>query len=381
MSARKIRVALLSPQLQAETFIMAHKQLLPFEMHHYYGGGLPSFSEREGALIKPGAMGFMQSKLYNSFSFGNTELTTQEKAVARSFKENKIDVVLAEYGTTGARILNVCRALELPLIVYFFGYDAWTQPVEVQYGTAYKQLFAYAHKVFAVSVSIEQKLVSMGCPAEKIIYSACGPRDDFFSVISSPAEPMVLATGRFVDKKAPYYTLLAFKKVLEQVPSARLIMCGDGPLWETCNNMVQYFGMQQHVALPGRIDQQQSMQYLSKASVFVQHSLTAADGDREGTPVAILESSAAAVPVVSTIHSGIPEIVEHTVTGLLVAEHDVDAMAEKIIYLLTHKEEAVRMGNAGRKRMQQYFSMPQHINTIANVIETAYNSRIEKMNA
>lgn len=360
---------------------MAHKQLLPFEIHHYYGGGLPSFSEREGALIKPGAMGLMQSKLYNSFSFSNTELTTQEKAVARSFKDNKIDVVLAEYGTTGARILNVCKALELPLIVYFFGYDAWTQQVEVQYGDTYTKLFAYAHKVLAVSVSIAKKLVEMGCPADKIVYSACAPRDDFFSVISSPGDHMILATGRFVDKKAPYYTILAFKKVLQQIPTAKLVMCGDGPLWETCNNMVRYFGIQQNVWLPGKIDQQQSMQYLSKASVFVQHSVTAADGDKEGTPVAILEASAAGVPVVSTLHSGIPEIVEQGVTGLLVAEHDADAMAEKIIYLLSHKEEALQMGNAGRKSMQQYFGMHQHINTIAQAITAAHTNRIEKMNA
>ncbi|MEP6846586.1 MAG: glycosyltransferase [Panacibacter sp.] len=381
MNTHKIRLALLSPELQAETFIMAHKQLLPFDVRHYYGGGLPAFSEQDGALVKPGVKGLLQTKGRNVFFLNNARLTTKEKAVARSFKENKIDVVLAEYGTTGARILNVCEAMQLPLIVYFFGYDAWVHKVYQQYNAAYNRLFAYADKVLAVSKSISERLTNIGCPSEKIIYSACAPDDDFFSLIPLYNQNLVLATGRFTDKKAPYYTILAFKKVLQQIPSAKLVICGDGLLWETCHNMVKYFGIEKSVSLPGRITRQQSMHYLSHTSVFVQHSVTATDGDREGTPVAILEACAAGIPVVSTMHSGIPEIIEDGVTGFLVAEHDVDAMAEKIIYLLNHKEEAVAMGAAGRKNATQHFSMQQHIDTVADTIKAACVNRMKRINA
>lgn len=350
---------------------MAHKQLLPFEVFHYYGGALPVASEQEGALIRPGMKGMLQSKGRNAFFLKAASLSVQEKAVARSFKANGIDVVLAEYGTTGARVAPVCEALQIPLVVYFHGYDAWVKDTLEHYSASYKKLFSYAYKIFAASNSIRAQLETLGCPAEKIVYSACAPVDDFFTIHPLRDQQLVLGIGRFTDKKAPYYTLLAFRKVLEQIPTAKLVLCGDGPLLETCNNLVQYFGMQDNVSLPGKVQLQQAMDYLSHASVFVQHSITAASGDREGTPVAILEACAAAVPVVSTLHSGIPEIIEQGTTGLLVAEHAVDAMAAQIIYLLTNKEKAIAMGNAARLHVQQHFTMQQHTATLAHAIQSA----------
>ena len=95
---------------------------------------------------------------------------------------------------------------------------------------------------------------------------------------------------------------------------------------------------------------------LREASLFVQHSVTARNGDAEGLPIAILEAMASAVPVVSTWHSGIPEAVLHNVTGQLVDEHDVEGMAGAMIKLFDYPERAVMMGAAGRKRILAHFT-------------------------
>ena len=89
---------------------------------------------------------------------------------------------------------------------------------------------------------------------------------------------------------------------------------------------------------------------MHRAAIFVQHSVTASNGDTEGFPVVIAEAMVSALPVVSTRHSGIPEGVVEGETGLLVAEGDVDGMGAALARLLADPSLAAKMGAAGRAR-------------------------------
>ena len=106
---------------------------------------------------------------------------------------------------------------------------------------------------------------------------------------------------------------------------------------------------------------------------FVQHSVTADDGDMEGTPVAILEAQAAGLPVVSTFHAGIPDVVQQNVTGLLVAEFDEAGMAAQMRRLLDQPDLAHALGSAGRKRLREHFSLEHHLTTLNNILNSAVN--------
>jgi Glycosyl transferases group 1 len=88
---------------------------------------------------------------------------------------------------------------------------------------------------------------------------------------------------------------------------------------------------------------------LRGARAFVQHSITAVDGDSEGLPNSVLEASATGIPVVSTRHAGIPEIVVDGTTGYLVDEHDVPAMVTQMERLLGDPALAATLGRAGRR--------------------------------
>lgn len=98
--------------------------------------------------------------------------------------------------------------------------------------------------------------------------------------------------------------------------------------------------------------------------VFVQHSVTALDGDCEGLPIAILEAMCAEIPVIATRHSGIPEAVDHGVAGLLVAEHDIQGMADAILTLTADPELSAQMGQAGRARVIAQFTADQTVKTL-----------------
>lgn len=244
-----------------------------------------------------------------------------------------------------------------------------------KYHNKYIKLFQDAQKIVVVSEHMKEAIVKIDCDTNKIIYSPAGPALGFFEISPSFQAQQLLAVGRFVDKKAPHLTLLAFHKVLKKVPNATLVMAGDGPLWSACKDLVKALGIQQNVKFVGRISTKEHQQLLEESIAFVQHSKVAESGDSEGTPVAILEASAAGLPIVSTLHAGIPNVVQQNITGFLVQENDVSEMAKSMIWILQNKSEAKSMGAFGKSFVAENFTLKQHIETIAKHLEAASEIR------
>src|SRR5690606_25159636 len=143
-------------------------------------------------------------------------------------------------------------------------------------------------------------------------------------------EKSFLSVGRFVSKKAHYLTILAFNEVLKKHPDAKLYLAGDGDLYEACINITNSLKIQNNVCFLGVIEIDQYLELLNKCYGYVQHSITALNGDKEGTPVSILEASIAGIPVISTRHSGIKDVIIEGKTGYLVDEFDINKMAESM---------------------------------------------------
>jgi glycosyltransferase involved in cell wall biosynthesis len=110
---------------------------------------------------------------------------------------------------------------------------------------------------------------------------------------------------------------------------------------------------------------------MRRARCFVQHSLRAADGDSEGTPVAILEASSCGLPVVSTLHAGIIEAVRDGESGFLVDEGDVDGMAAHMLRLVREPELAAKMGAAGRQHIEANYSSDKSLGRLRLVLQEA----------
>ena len=367
-----LNIALLSPSQNAysETFIQAHKELLNGRVFYYYSGDLPK--QLEGGIV----INSRRKRILDIVK-GHYRLNTfslDEQALISSFKKNRIDIVFAEYGPCGQKIIPVCRKLNLPLIVHFHGFDASKHDILEAQGD-YQEVFAYAKFVVVVSKKMYNDFIALGCSEGKLIYTVCGPRKEFFEVKPEFSKAQFISIGRFVNKKAPYYLILSFKKVLEKFPKSELIMAGDGELWNTCKNLVKYNNLQNNITFTGVIEPEELRQYLKESTALVQHSITAEDGDSEGTPVSILEACAAGLPIISTKHAGIPEVVEHKVTGLLVEEHDVNGMAENMLKLLQDPVWAKELGKEGRKRVRSLFDLEKHINILDNIIGEAIHKK------
>ena len=146
-------------------------------------------------------------------------------------------------------------------------------------------------------------------------------------------------------------------------------MIDEGLLRDVCMDLAMTLNIEDAVTFLGAQPPTVVRQEMRQARCFVQHSVTAeSNGDSEGTPVGILEAGASGLPVVSTRHAGILDVVIDEETGLLVDERDVAGMALRMRRMLDDPDLAARLGQAARTRIKRHFSMEQSIGRLWNII-------------
>lgn len=377
-----LRLAILSPSTtnNVETFVRSHINGINAHVFFYYGDFVPRFCEGIGAFsIDKGSLKHPWSIAkrilrINPIKYKVSGLNIFEYLFVKSLKRNNIDIVLAEYGTTGANVVNACKYAGIPLITHFHGRDSSAYDVLEKYKHRYTALFTYASSIIVVSHDMANRLVKLGCNREKIVYAPCAPEKDFHKLLPKLNSKQFLSVGRFVDKKAPYLTLAAFKNVCKSHPDATLIMAGNGPLLQCCKNLSKVFGIENQVCFPGVITPEQTRNYILSSLAYVQHSIKADDGDMEGTPVSIMEASSAGLPVIATKHAGIPDVVIDNETGLLCNELDIKKMANDMNSLLEDNRLALRLGTAGKKYMSSHFSKEKQMKILTQTVEAAYKT-------
>lgn len=273
--------------------------------------------------------------------------------VAEFFTTQGVTTVLAEYGPMGAMVSETCACLKLPLHVIFHGNDASALLRRPRIVKTYRRMFADIAQaggtVICVSGQLADNLVRIGCSRDLIEIVPCGIKLENFAP-GTPEPGRILALGRLVEKKAPHLTIEAFGRIAARFPQARLDVVGDGPLRGDCARAIDAAGVGGQVTLHGSQPHAVCRDMLRRAAIFAQHSVTASDGDIEGSPVAVAEAMAMGLPVVSTRHSGIREQIADGVSGYLVDEGDVQGMAAGMAKLLADPAAAQRMGAEARAR-------------------------------
>lgn len=278
--------------------------------------------------------------------------------------------ILIEYGTNAVKALPALRGLQNRIVVHFHGYDAHQTSVVRANAAAYRELFSLADAIVVVSRKMEHALIDLGANPDKLHHIVCGVDvQQFHPTDVSQNPPVFFACGRFVEKKAPHLTIRAFHSAWLQDPSIRLRMAGEGAMLEMCQNLVKELKMTEVVHFLGAISHDQVAQELQNCRAFVQHSVVAANGDSEGTPVSVLEAGCSAVPVIATRHAGIADVVIDGKTGMLCDEGDIGTMAGAMSILAAHPDDAGRMGLAALKLVSGSYSMKQSIEKLSTLLK------------
>lgn len=354
----------------SETFIKEHIKRLQGNKKVLYGGAFPVYDDTGRYLIKS-KLGLL-SYLIQKRVLKRNDIKVRNRALVRYFKDNQIDIVFAEYGMVGAMVTKACAAARIPLVIHFHGADVYHRPTVEKYHDYYQKAFKYASAFIVVSADMKIDLNKLGAPLEKIHNVPCGVDTSFFSPVEIDlASRSFLSVGRFVEKKSPSSVVKAFEIVSKQYVDAKLIMVGKGPLYDDTQNLVDELRLQEKVVFKGVQQSAQIQELMKQAICFVQHSVTATNGDKEGTPVTIMEASSSALPVISTRHSGIKEAVIDGESGFLVEEHDIADMAAKMISLLDQPDLAPKMGAVGRKHMIAAYNVVKQVEKLDSIIRNS----------
>lgn len=370
MSAPRIAIATPNRSAYSETFIAAHEQRLQGVVA-VLSDGMPPQRVDDRPLIVPVTFGERLRTYVERKLKGLDDHERRHRRTVELLRNRRVEVVLAEYGVMAHALIAACKEAGVPLVAHFHGHDAHRREVAAA-RDGYRPLFARAAALIVVSRAMEQRLIELGAPSEKVIYNCYGiDVERFHPGAVADSVPHFIAIGRFVEKKAPLLTLLAFRKALDARPDLRLSMVGDGHLHEACSQLVRALGMQDSVALLGVQSPAQVADLMRRSRAFVQHSVVTANGDSEGTPLAVLEAMACGLPVVATRHAGIADVVAHEERGLLCAEGDVAAMAEHLLRVADDAALAARFGANGRAYVLEHHRVEDRIATLQGILERA----------
>ncbi len=306
-------------------------------------------------LKTPGAL--LQRFAYSTLRFLTPPGT---RLLLEELRFREVRLIHVHYLVDARFFLSVIKRSELPCLISCHGWDVSRFPQAWGgLGSLYlKQVFPHVDVILAMSKDMRQSLLSLGCPEEKIIVFYQGiPVKRFFSPgrkYNRGARLEILFCGRLVPKKAPGILLKALEIIeKEKLVSGpwKLTIVGDGPLRPDLERKVDGLRWAARVCFTGHIPSKDSrlVEAYHRADVFCLPSQTAA-GDKEGVPGTVVEAMASGLPVISTRHAGIPEVVSDGVEGTLVEEGDAPALARALARALSDPAWREEKGRAAAFR-------------------------------
>ncbi|MFH1722452.1 MAG: glycosyltransferase [Candidatus Altiarchaeota archaeon] len=303
-------------------------------------------------------------------------LTGSNPTFENAVRKENVELLHAHFGPTGVYVIPLKTRKKIPLITSFYGYDA--SKVLLESPKVYEKLFSEGERFIAISEYIQGRIIEAGCPNEKITLQRLGidtQRFPFSPRVPKEGEPIkLLHIGRLVEKKGLMILIQALPDVLKEHPNVILEVIGDGPLKGEIENLIKELGVEKYVKLLGSKTRDEVLEAVLQSHVMVLPSLTAKDGDTEGLGVVLLEAQATGMPVVSTLHNGLPETVVDRKTGLLAKEGDVEDLKVKLLKVLDNQDHWPVFGRAGRAHVEENFNLKIQ----AEKLEEIYKDVLEK---
>ena len=274
-------------------------------------------------------------------------------------KRGRYDVLHAHFGPVGNSFRFARELWDAPLVVSFHGYDFCTVPRK-EGANVYQKLFATADAVTVNSDYTRRQLESLGCPAARLHKLPVGLDPDAFPFrerAPKPGDPVrILTVARLTEIKGHAFVVRALAKLRGLGRDVHYEIAGDGPLRKELEQLAGELGLRTAVTFHGACDSVEVQRLMAEAHLFVLASVSVA-GDREGQGLVLQEAQAAGLPVVATNHGGLPEGLVPDESGFLVPERDVDALAERLDYLVSRPELWPAMGRVGRRYVETHYDI------------------------
>lgn len=287
----------------------------------------------------------------------------------RIARSQQVQLLHAHFGEIGLRSLPLAKALDVPLITSFYGADMSRR---LDGGKSLQEMYARLFEgggLFLVEgPAAKRQLESVGCLRDKIRIQRLGvdleripycPRR-----VADSAPIRVLMAATFTEKKGIPYGVEAFCQAARENNRLRLTVVGDArptkpeeqQIKRRLKDLVEQYGMDGRVDFLGYVPLEHLKHLAYEHHVFLHPSVIVSTGDKEGgSPVVITEMAASGLPIISTHHCDIPQVVLDGKTGVLADERNVEQLRLAILNLATDDSLRLQMGGRGRDHVAEYF--------------------------
>lgn len=282
----------------------------------------------------------------------------------------KPDLLYFHFATHAGDLIILRKIFKIPFVVYMHGYDfSKNLPYDE---LNYPEMFRYGDWFFTNSNYSAGKIIKLGCPDSKL--SVVGlPLDENsypFQIRQRRSRIKILTVGRLVEKKGMEYSIRAVERLVKGYPELEYNIIGTGQLEKYLKDLIDSLQMEKNIFLLGSMTKSEVIRYLLDSDIFVLSSITAMDGDTEGLGMVLLEAQLTGMPVVATLHNGFTDAVKDGVSGFLVPEKDVDALYNRLKWLIENPQEWESLGRAGREHIIANYSEKDYMGKITERLKS-----------
>jgi len=298
-----------------------------------------------------------------------------------------LSLLHVHFGPDAVMAMPLAKKLNVPMLATFHGMDITRnkldlltskRPTDLHYAIHLDALKRHGSGFIAVSDFVKNLLLKAGFDHDRIRRIYIGVDTARFCPVPKISQQRyVLCVGRHTPKKGLATLFKAWARVADQFPDVKLLQIGAGPQTAELVQLIADLSITGRVELLGSKSSEDVRSYMQQADVFALPSQTAPNGDSEALGIVFNEASACGIPIVSTLHGGIPEAVLDGETGLLVPEGDDVALARALVTLLSNADLRAQMGKRGREFVLESFDIAKQ----TKILESFYGDAITKHTA
>ncbi|MBU9813395.1 glycosyltransferase, partial [Rahnella sp. C60] len=321
------------------------------------------------ALLIPRVIKSINFKKYGYYS----KVLLLPQILSKNKNSIQTDIIISHFGTTAVLASQLRRLgfLKGKLAAVFHGNEISQTRILNLFYDNYKELYDEAEFILPVSQLWANKIkaisghddnihvIRMGISVEKFSFQ---PRTILVNTIR------LLSIARLTEKKGISVAINACLLLKQNNIDFDYTIIGDGPLRKELESQVENLGLGDKIVFLGAQTQETVSQYLNNSDVFLLPSVTATDGDMEGIPVAIMEAMAIGIPVISTFHSGIPELIENRVSGFLVNENDAESIADVVIEIINEPTILFSICHNAKQKIDDEFDQDKSYSKMLNIL-------------
>lgn len=272
---------------------------------------------------------------------------------------HEYDILHAHFGPNGlrGRLFKQLRLLSGALVTTFHGYDVDRYP-QLTDPAVYAPLFRHGDLFTGGSNDLLDRLRALGCPVNRLRKVPMGVPLSQFMPSSPPIEPpiKILTVARLSKEKGIEFGIRAIDLLRHEISGIEYHIVGDGPLRPEIESLVTDLDLSQYVHLHGAQPHEQVREFYDQAHLFMLPSVTGPHGEQESQGLVLQEAQAMKLPVVTTDVGGLPEGLLPDESGFVVPERDPNALADRLLFLATHPEKRVTMGERGRAFVKTHYA-------------------------